>query len=167
VLSQRLRELEGAEIVRRRRLPPPAASWVYELTDWGRALDPIVRSLGMWALQSPSFPHDAPISADSVVLALDTFFDPDAAEGLSARYELRLGDGVAFRIRVADRRFEAGRGGDEDADAIIEADATILNAVLWNRCTLAEALRAGGIRIEGDRRAVERFVTLFPEPAPA
>src|SRR6478609_8848130 len=35
VLSQRLRELEGAGLVRRRKLPPPAASWVYELTEWG------------------------------------------------------------------------------------------------------------------------------------
>ena len=35
VLSQRLRELEQAGVVRRRKLPPPAASQVYELTDWG------------------------------------------------------------------------------------------------------------------------------------
>ncbi len=30
VLSQRLRELEGEGVVRRRKLPPPAASRVYE-----------------------------------------------------------------------------------------------------------------------------------------
>src|SRR5918995_1492840 len=58
VLSQRLRELEHAGIVRRHRLPPPAASWVYELTDWGRELKPIVLSIGTWAVRSPSFPSD-------------------------------------------------------------------------------------------------------------
>ena len=56
MLAQRLRELEQAGVVRRRKLPPPAATWVYELTDWGRELKPIAISLGTWALRSPSFP---------------------------------------------------------------------------------------------------------------
>src|ERR671922_1331627 len=69
VLAQRLRELEQAAVVRRRRLPPPAGSWVYELTDWGRELKPMLLSLGAWAIRSPSFPPDAPVSTDSVILA--------------------------------------------------------------------------------------------------
>src|SRR3954449_3642338 len=48
VLSQRLRELEEAGIVRRRKLPPPAGSRVYELTEWGEELEPIVTRLGAW-----------------------------------------------------------------------------------------------------------------------
>ena len=40
VLAQRLRDLEQAGIVHHRRLPPPYASQVYELTDSGRALEP-------------------------------------------------------------------------------------------------------------------------------
>ena len=48
VLAQRLRELEHAGVVRRRRLPPPAASQVYELTDWGRELEPVLLALGRW-----------------------------------------------------------------------------------------------------------------------
>src|SRR3954471_5329848 len=99
VLTQRLRELDEAGIVQRRKLPPPAGSWVYELTDWGRGLDPIVRSLGRWALRSPSFPHDAPVGIDSVVLALATFFDAAAAGGLSAGYELRFAE-QTFHVRV-------------------------------------------------------------------
>src|SRR5215468_6255857 len=90
VLSQRLRELEQAAIVRRRKLPPPAGSWVYELTDWGRELHPTMILLGSWALRSPTFPEDAPVGDDSVVLSLQTFFDPAAAKDLNARYELRL-----------------------------------------------------------------------------
>src|SRR5918992_576666 len=46
VLAQRLRELERAGVVRRRKLAPPAASRVYELTDWGLELEPVVISLG-------------------------------------------------------------------------------------------------------------------------
>ena len=48
VLAQRLRELERAGVVHRRRLPPPAASRVYELTEWGMELEAVVVSLGRW-----------------------------------------------------------------------------------------------------------------------
>jgi DNA-binding HxlR family transcriptional regulator len=166
VLSQRLRELEETTVVRRRRLPPPAGSQVYELTEWGRALEPIVISLGAWALRSPTFPHDAPVGDDSVALAMQTFFDADAAGDLSARYELRLGDNT-FRVRIADGRISLGRGPEEAPDAIVETDATTLSAVIWQGRELAEALRAGHLRIDGDRRAVTRLVTLFPQPEPA
>lgn len=165
VLSQRLRELEAAAIVRRRTLPPPAGSSVYELTDWGRELKPIVLSLGTWAVRSPSFPSDAPVGTDSVVLALGTFFDPDAAGDLGARYELRLGDST-FHVHIADGAIELDRGPAEAPDAIIEADAATFSAVLWNGRELTDAQRAGDIRIEGDRRAVDRLLGLFPKPEP-
>src|SRR5919197_5217655 len=55
VLGQRLRELTESGIVQRRRLPPPAAAQVYELTEWGSELEPAVLALGRWASRSPSF----------------------------------------------------------------------------------------------------------------
>jgi DNA-binding HxlR family transcriptional regulator len=166
VLAQRLRELEQAAIVQRRKLPPPAGSWIYELTDWGRELKPIVISLGTWAVRSPSFPRGAPVGTDSVILALSTFFDPDAADDLRARYELRLGEN-AFHIRVADRTIEVDRGADDVTDASIETDPATFSALIWNGRELADALHAGEIRIDGDRRAVARFLELFPQPQPA
>src|SRR5260370_4475458 len=42
VLTERLRDLEQAGVVVRRTLPPPAGSRVYELTEWGRHLEPDV-----------------------------------------------------------------------------------------------------------------------------
>jgi DNA-binding HxlR family transcriptional regulator len=108
VLSQRLRELEQGGIVRRRKLAPPAGSWIYELTAWGRELKPIVISLGAWAIRSPSFPRGAPVGSDSVILALSTFFDAGAAGDLDARYELRMGENT-FDVRVADRTIEVDR----------------------------------------------------------
>jgi DNA-binding HxlR family transcriptional regulator len=163
VLTQRLRELDEAGIVRRRKLPPPAGSWVYELTDWGRDLKPIVLSLGTWALRSPSLPGDAPVGTDSVILALATFFDAEAAGDLDVRYELRLGE-QAFDVRIADRAIEVDRGTVEDPDALIATDAATLSAVIWERRDLAGALRAGDLRIEGDQDAVSRFLELFPPP---
>jgi DNA-binding HxlR family transcriptional regulator len=167
VLSERVRELERAGVLRRRKLPPPAASRVYELTDWGRELEETVISLGRWAARSPSPPGDAPIvSGDSVVLALRARFDPSAAPGLRAGYELRLGED-RFRIEVADDEIEVARGDAHHADATIDTDPGTLDAVLWGGRSLTDAQRAGSMTIEGDKAAVRRFVRLFPMPEPA
>jgi len=166
VLSERLRELERAGVVRRRKLPPPAGSRVYELTDWGRELEEIVLSLGRWAALSPTPPSDAPIvSGDSIILALRARFDPGAAQGLRAGYELRLGED-RFRVEVADDEIEAVRGGADQADATIDTDPDTLGAVLWGGRSLADAQRSGSMSIEGDKTAVERFLRLFPVPEP-
>ena len=167
VLSERLRELERAGVVRRHKLPPPAGSRVYELTDWGRELEEIVLSLGRWGARSPVPPSDAPIrSADSIVLALRSRFDSAAAHGVHAGYELRLGED-RFRIDVADDQIKVARGGADQADATIDTDPDTINAVLWKGRSLADAQRAGAMTIEGDTAAVERFVALFPMPEPA
>jgi DNA-binding HxlR family transcriptional regulator/putative sterol carrier protein len=164
VISERLRELERAGIVKREKLPPPASVRVYELTDWGRELDETVISLGRWAARSPS-PSDAPVGLDSIVLALRTLFDPGAAKGLRASYELRLGEN-RFRIDVSDDEIEVARGGANQADATIDTDPDTLTAVLWKGRPLRDAQRAGEMRIEGDQSAVERLVPLFPVPEP-
>jgi DNA-binding HxlR family transcriptional regulator len=166
VLSQRLGELERAGIVRRRRLPPPAGSRVYELTDWGLELEETVTSLGRWAARSPTPRSDAPIvSAVSIILALRARFDSGAARGLRAGYELRLGED-RFRIEVADDEIEVAHGGADQADATIDTDPGTLDAVLWKGRSLADAQRSGRMTIEGDKAAVERFVRLFPMPEP-
>jgi len=163
VLSQRLRELEQAEVVRRRKLPPPAASRVYELTDWGRQLEPVILALGRWGVRSPVLPRKAHLSVDSHLLAMRTLFDPHAAGDLSASYELRLGE-ARFYARVADGRLEAGRGAADQPDAIIETDSGTLAALLWEGRELAEALRSGEVEVVGDTELARRLLRLFPFP---
>jgi DNA-binding HxlR family transcriptional regulator/putative sterol carrier protein len=166
VLAQRLRGLEEAGIVRRRKLPPPVASRVYEVTDWGMELEPVLNGLGRWGARSPSKPRDAAMGVDSLVLSFRTMFDPRAAEGLAARYELRLGEN-RFRAEIADGRFEISRGGADQPDAIIETDPGTLAGLIYGDRTLAEAMRSGGLKVTGDQSAAERFLFLFPLPAPA
>ena len=166
VLTQRLRELESAGVVRRRKLAPPAGSWVYELTEWGQELEPVVMALGFWGSRSPAPPLDAGIGADSMALALRTHFAPEAADGVRATYALRLGESD-FRIEVTDGRLELTRGEADAPDAVIEASPGGLASVLFEGRPLAEAEQAGDVRVEGDRAAVTRFLTLFPLPEPA
>ena len=165
VVSERLRELERAGVVKRDKLPPPASSRVYALTGWGRELEEIVISLGHWGARSRSLPREAPMGADSIMLALKGRFDPEAAGGLRASFELRFGED-RFRIEVSDDQIEVARGGADQPDATIDTDPRTLFAVLWNGRSLADAQHAGELRIEGDTAAVERLVRLFPMPEP-
>jgi DNA-binding HxlR family transcriptional regulator/putative sterol carrier protein len=166
VLSQRLAELESVGVIRRRKLPPPAGSRVYELTDWGRGLETTLISLGHWAARSPSgLPLDEPVGADSMILALRSRFDSGAASGLRARYELRLGEDQ-FRIEIAGDDIELARGSAAQADATIDTDPNTLASVLWGALPLRAAQRSGKITIEGDKTAAERFLRLFPLPQP-
>jgi DNA-binding HxlR family transcriptional regulator len=166
VLSQRLRELEDADVLRRTKLPPPAGSRVYELTERGRELEAVILALGRWGSGAPFPTGDAELGPDSAVIALLTVFEPSAAERLDASYELRLGEDH-FRARVADGRIAFARGPAEDPDATIATDPAALAAVLGHGRELDQAERAGEVTIEGDRRAAKRFLSLFPAPAPA
>ena len=166
MLTERLRDLEQAGVVLRRTLPPPASSRVYELSEWGRELEPVVLALGRWGSRAPFPPGGAVLGIDAFVLALKTLFDPSAARGLRASYELRLGEHV-FHARVSGSRLEITRGNVVHPDAVIDANPRTLSAVLWHGRRLGEARRAGDIKVEGGRAVVDRFLQLFPPPQPA
>lgn len=166
VLSQRLRELEQVGVVRHRKLPPPAGAWVYELTEWGLELEPVIIRLGRWGARSPYLPIDVGLSVDSLLLSFRIMFEPKAAAGLIARYELRLGESH-FRVHVADDQIQLARGNADEANAIVETDPATLGALVYGGRDIDDAIHSGELVVHGDRSAVERFVTLFPMPAPA
>jgi len=163
VLSERLRELEQSRILRKRKLPPPAAAQVYELTEWGAQLEPAVLALGRWASGSPSFPRDAGMGPDSVVLALKATFDPGPAEGLDAIFQLVLDD-LPFRIAVANGRFEARRGEADRPDATIRTDPETMTALVFRGRSLTDGLRSHDIEIEGNKRAATRLLRFLANP---
>ena len=167
VLTQRLEELEQAAIVRRRKMAPPAAARVYELTEWGMQLEPVVIALGRWAARSPFLP-EGPLGVDSLILSFRTMFDPKSAEGFNATVELRMGE-ERFHANVNRGRMELIRGGAEHPDAILEGESDTLASIVYGGRKLADALRSGDLRIEGHKAVARRFLKLFPLPerAPA
>ena len=165
VLSQRLDEMEEHGVVSRRTLPPPAASRVYELTPWGRDLEPVVLALGSWGSRSP-WAVDGPLGVDSMMLALRTVFDPDAADGVDERIAIHL-DGDHFRVRVADGAIAVERGEDEDAAARVVTDVGTLRRICFAGLALPDAVRDGSARVDGDAETAARVLALFRRPAPA
>jgi DNA-binding HxlR family transcriptional regulator len=164
VLSQRLRELEQTGVVRRRRLGPPSAAWVYELTEWGRDLEPLLVHLAQWGSRSPVTSGNE-LSADALMFALRTSFDATAARDEDGTYEIRLGDD-RFRARIAGGRLDLARGSADRPDAVLDTDPATLRSVVFGGRSIGEAVREGRLTVAGDERAAARFAGLFPRPVP-
>lgn len=166
-LAARLDELAQAGIVVRRQLPPPVGAGVYELTAWGRELEPVVCQLGRWAARSPEHRRDLHLSATSFALSLRTNFDAERAAGVRTEIALRLGDDE-LSARVADGRLTVDRRPPVDPVATVAAASpSALAAVVYGGRDLAEAAAAGDVDVEGDRDAAARFLSLFTLPPPA
>jgi DNA-binding HxlR family transcriptional regulator len=175
-IAERLRDLTAVGVLRRRRLPPPAASWVYELTDWGRELEPIVISLGTWAVRSALMDGTGHLSVDSVMLTIRTYFRDSAARRRpggaesrgSATIEVRLlGEdrfGVWLHPDGADTRHEV----PPDPDAVIDSDAASLVAAFGDPGGLRRALADSSIVVAGQRSAAVRLIegVAVPDAAP-
>ena len=166
VLGQRLRELECDGVVRRRKLGPPAGAWVYELTDWGQQLEPVLTHLGRWGLRSPAFRGGGPVGVDSLMLALRSLFDPQASGDLAASYQLRFGpDRVS--VRIAAGRIDVQRGEAPDADATLDTDPHTFAALLTQRICVDQAIATGQLQLTGDAHLAQRLFEVFSIPAPA
>lgn len=165
VLSQRLRELEQSGIVCRRKLGPPASIKVYELTERGRDLEPVLCALAVWGSREGVDPS-VELSVDALMLALKTTFDPAAAGPLDARYELRFADD-RFHVEIADGRCHIARGSADNPDAVLDTDSATLRAIVFGGRPLAAAEKSGDLRLTGNNALAAHFATCFPRPTPA
>ena len=157
VLTQRLTELEARGLVRKTRLPPPAAVQVYEATAWGLEVVPVIASLGKWAARSPLHNPELRMSHVSVVMSLQTLISRERAKGLNARVCFRFGD-VNYVTTVRDGALEVERRDADDCDVAFVGSPSEVAAVIHGGAPFEM------IRIEGDMRLAERFRTLFPLP---
>src|SRR5438876_4577276 len=116
ILAARLRDLEAAGVVQKRTLPPPAASTVYELTEYGAGLKEALYALARWGARTigPPAPGDE-LYPEWGMNALPALFNAEEARGLTETYALVV-DGDAFSARVVDGSLEAMMGAAKDAD---------------------------------------------------
>ncbi len=161
LLAARLRELEAWGLVRRGVLPPPAGSAVYELTDAGQELEPVMAAIGRWGFRF----MDAPRATDTLVpsayfVALRASFRPEAAAGLKQRFELRVG-GRVFEVRVEDGRCTTREGRTSDPDVVLAMEVETLNALLFNQMSADEAIAQRRVQLEGDPAALNTFISVF------
>jgi DNA-binding HxlR family transcriptional regulator len=165
VLTQRLRQLELAGVLRPVTLPPPAAGHAYELTGRGHDLEPVLHALGRWGSQEGFQAARHEMTVDAFGVALSTVFDPDRAHGLDAVLALVV-DGDALVADVHDGVLELRRGQAEHPHARLAGSVAALREVLWRGRSLTDAEADGSVVVGGLRSVVRRFVQLFPPPVP-
>lgn len=160
VLATRLKELEEAGLVVRRVQPRPSGSIVYELTPYGAQLEGVVLELGRWGARSLGEFRDGEIAtAETLIMALRSTFQPAAAEGVRTSYELRFGE-VVINAEVEDGSLATGIGPLPAADLVIEATAP-LTPLLAGEASVDEVLADGTVLISGEQAGLDRFAALF------
>jgi DNA-binding HxlR family transcriptional regulator/putative sterol carrier protein len=164
LLTARLKDLEGNGILRRTTLPPPAGSKVYELTDLGRSLEPVVMALSRWGLKLLDGPRREEVSRPGwAMVALQSSLELEAVHGGKETYEFRV-DGELFHVQVEGGEAEVRQGPAADPDLIISGGTETLLGVAAGRLMLAEAVEAGTIVTEGDRGPLARCMAMLGSP---
>ena len=153
ILASRLRDLEAAGVVEKRTLPPPAASRVYQLTEYGQALRPVLRELALWGARSLGPPtEDDELFPGWLENALGTLLAPLAPPG---RFEFRVGEEVASIVDG-----EARSGSIDDPDVVVEGDPVGVYHMFVDR-------QLDLVSVEGDRALLEQLIDVAPQPLEA
>jgi DNA-binding HxlR family transcriptional regulator len=162
VLAARLKELEEAGVLQKRKLPPPAASTVYELTEYGRELEEPLYALARWGARSlPPPAKNEELYPDWGLNAFAALLDPEAASGLSGTYVVRVSED-AYTVQLDDGKVHVEPGAAEVADLDFETDQATFFAMASGQFDPRSAVRDGRVTIAtGKPAALERFFSVF------
>lgn len=147
ILAARLKDLERGGVVERRKLPPPAASTVYELTEYGQALAPVLRELAHWGarVMGPPTP-DVELETGWLEGALRIAVSPPSG----VRIEFRIDDEVVSLVDGA-----VVVGPVERPDAVVAGDARGFFHLVVDRDVRA-------VEVRGRRAAVGELLAALP-----
>lgn len=167
LLARRLKELQFAGIVERRR--GAGGAFEYHLTEAGRELFPVVEKMGLWAQRW--LRHDLVDTAnlDSDLLMWDIRRSVvSKCPPRDSRYvaEFRL-SGVPVSRRRYWLVFERGivdlcyRNPGFDVDLFVSANLRVLTRVWLGHISIEEAARDGRLQLDGSRRDIAAFRCWF------
>jgi DNA-binding HxlR family transcriptional regulator len=162
ILAARLRELEQGGILRKRKLPPPAASTVYELTEYGQELEEALYALARWGAKTLGPPDKGDeLYPDWGLNAFAALLDPEAARGVTETYVVRVGDDV-YTARLEDGLLEVEVGAAEDADLDATLGMETFYGLASGEYSPSQALADGKVTLAaGEPATFERFFELF------
>jgi DNA-binding HxlR family transcriptional regulator len=167
MLAARLKSLEAADVVRRATLPPPASVNVYELTERGEELRPILRQLGSWGYDLAPFDPARATRASWALLSMQTRADPRAVAELDALVELHVGDEVLW-LRASEEGTDLRLGpAPSRPDLTITCDPLTFGALATGQISPTAALREDRLAIQGERKLLTRFFAVYRLPRPA
>jgi DNA-binding HxlR family transcriptional regulator len=146
ILASRLKDLEQGGVVTRRKLPPPAASTVYELTEYGKGLAPVLRELAHWGarVMGPPAP-DVELAEGWLQDALHIAMPPTATS-----IEFRIDDEIASLVDG-----EVVSGPAARPDVVVSGDARGFYDLVVERDVDA-------VEVRGSRTALRAFLDTLP-----
>ena len=158
ILAARLKELQAAGVIRRM---PRSRVIVYELSQYGRELEPVVLALGAWGFKALGEPRaEQIITPDSMTIDLRTAFRPLVAATLpSTAYAARLGT-TELLIRVDGSILDVERG-DGPADLAF-ATGPDIRRLISGELAPDRAIATGVVEVlHGRGELLDRFATTF------
>ena len=164
VLAARLRELEAGGVVQKRKLPPPAASTVYELTDVRPASSRSrsTRSPAGAPARSPPPAANEDFYPDWGLNAFAALLDPRGGARVAETYVVRVADDV-YTVRLEDSKVHVEAGAADEADLDFATDRETFFAMasgeLDPRSVSARPRDDRGREAGGARRASSRSST--------
>ena len=162
ILSTRLKQLEEAGLATRRALPHPERAVVYELTEYGRDLEPALIALGRWGARTMTEPRSGEaITAEGVAMSFRTAFRPEEARGTTVGFEARMGE-FTIRLQITDGSLAVGTGVHPAPDLVIERQSGHpIRELMSGSKSPADVLADGSVRVEGDPVLLSRFAEMF------
>ncbi|MEU6608460.1 winged helix-turn-helix transcriptional regulator [Streptomyces shenzhenensis] len=146
VLASRLKDMERDGLTTRRRLPPPGAAYVYELTGRGKELLPVLQALGAWG--QPELGERRPTDAVRAHWFALPLLRALAGEGL-VEVHLEEGDFHVYAGGAQGPVYGDGRA-PEEPDARLAMDTETCTDIARGALTLSDAVRAGRVAVTGD-----------------
>jgi DNA-binding HxlR family transcriptional regulator len=162
VLATRLRELEAAGVVQRRKLPPPAASTVYELTEYGSGLEEVIHALGRWGARTLGLPQrQDDLDHEWGLNAFPALLYPERARGVTGTYVMRIDEDV-FTVRLLHGRLAVELGAtDDEPDVDAAMSVATFFALASGDLPPLEALHDRVQLDAGDPEAFGQFFRMF------
>jgi DNA-binding HxlR family transcriptional regulator/putative sterol carrier protein len=163
-LTARLKLLETTNVVARRAAPLPDRGTVYELTPYGRELEPIVMALGRWGSRSMGrLPTHSVSRSRWLVAAMLAFHDETHEVTRATTWALGLSDGP-FTVRAESTQLSITPGAPRQSDTVVTTSDDVLHRVLVGQLKPDEALSDGSLTIDGDAAALKALLALFAFP---
>lgn len=159
MLSDRLRELVEAGVVCR-SVVPDANTPAYELTDWGRELEPVVLALGEWGLGAPRPPRST-LSPSSVLLFLRGSADVDSATP-NMVVQLVLDERV-FTVKIQEMELQVEATKPRASDVALTCSPMTLYDLLSGEVDVATAVADGRAHVDGERSRLQLLAATIPD----
>jgi len=172
LLASRLKQLEGAGVIRREQLPPPAGSWVYQITEAGLGVGLVVKALADWGVRLLDTPGpDEAVRAEWLALHLAVSAPAEAVAGARETYQAHIGDDVVHIVLTGTGAQARSGPAPVPPDLVIRTGQAAFIELSLGRTSLMDLVAARRAEVTGDQGSVARAARLFssagPQPKPA